>query len=88
MSQLGHRHDWEWVAAVWKRCNGNGDFWCRDRLVRSFHKSNKSNNWDGIQNTVNEPSQVGDLGQKNKHHPLSMFTPPRLPSPVDLNTDG
>ncbi|CCX07008.1 hypothetical protein FPQ18DRAFT_327623 [Pyronema domesticum] len=69
MSGNGHRHDWEWVAVIWKRCGGS-DMWCRNRLVRSFHSTQKSNNWSGIQNTINGKNELRRLGDKNKHHPL------------------
>ncbi|KAF8539942.1 hypothetical protein BDD12DRAFT_735900 [Trichophaea hybrida] len=70
MGSIGHRHDWEWVAAIWKKCDGSSDQWCRNRLVRSFHKSDKNNDWSGIQNTINGKDEIRNLGDKNKHHPL------------------
>lgn len=41
------------VAAIWKKCDGSSDTWCRNRLVRSFHTTTQNNDWGAIQNTIN-----------------------------------
>ncbi|CCX06149.1 hypothetical protein FPQ18DRAFT_313583 [Pyronema domesticum] len=70
MTPIGHRHDWEWVAAIWKKCDGSSDTWCRNRLVRSFHTTTQNNDWGAIQNTINDKGEIRNLGDKNKRHPL------------------
>ncbi|KAL3695690.1 hypothetical protein R1sor_009766 [Riccia sorocarpa] len=70
MGGIGHKHDWEWVAAIWKSCDEGNDLWCRVRLIRSFHRTPKSEDWGSIQNTINSKDEIRHLGDKNKHHPL------------------
>lgn len=64
----GHKSDWEWVSVVWWQ-DGNSDQWYRGYLLQSYHKGQKAERWQDIQNTINGDHDKFDQNAKDRNHP-------------------
>ncbi|CAF0986470.1 unnamed protein product [Didymodactylos carnosus] len=50
IQDAGHMSDWEWVSVVWWQDAGT-DNWYRGYLLESYHRGQKAERWQDIQNT-------------------------------------